>query len=746
MWRRILLGVAVLVALAAGAAFLVDWDGLARGYVERTLAAKTGREVHLEHVRFHAQVPLRIELVGLTIANPAWAEHQPLLALQRADFTLRLLPLLKRQVVLPQVTLVQPVANLEQRDGQRSWVFDEKRQAREQSAGPELPQVGTLAVDRATIRYVDPDAKTALTVLASQGARPGGKAGLTFDASGRYKAEEVKLRGEGASLLTLMDQGDPYPLKLEASVGKTTASFDGQVVNLAKLERLSGDFAIKGDNLEHLYRILGLTLPATPPYHVKGRLARAGALWELDGFAGGMGDSDLSGDLSYDGGQQPPLLQAHLHSKLLDLDDLGPLVGAPPKSGPGETASAEQKKQSDRQDRKDEVVPGERFDTQRWGRLNAQVSLEAAQIRRKHYLPLDDLSARMTLRDQVIELAPLRFGVASGTVDSTVRLDGRKAPLGVQVTTAFRNLQVQRLMPDTKGGRNSVGSLFGEAKLAARGDSMKAMTRTLDGQVRLTMGKGRLSELVFEALGLDAAEAVRIFATGDDTVRLRCMIANLNIRQGVLRPDALVVATEDANVMGTGSVDLGSEQLDLTLYTAPKDPSPISFRAPLHVRGSFKHPQLRPDAGVLAAKAGAAILLGLVNPVLAVLPLIETGPGTESSCGDLVRQAKGWQEAKDPAAKAVKRDEEKRDAQTAGAAAPGQSVPDLPRAADVLRAQRGAQDVPRERTTARRRAGDRAPASGASDAKADAKAGAAARGAEDAPRAEDVLRRSRDGG
>jgi AsmA protein len=739
MWRRVLLGVALLVALVVGTAFLVDWDGLARDWVERALAAKTGREVHLEHVRFHAQLPLRIELVGLTIANPQWARQQPLLALERADFTLRLLPLLKREVVLPQVTLVKPVANLEQHDGKRSWVFDEE-QRREQGAGGDLPHIGVLAVDSATVRYLDPASGTALTVLASQRGQPGGKGGLTFDASGRYRDEQVKVRGEGASLLTLMDQADPYLLKLDASVGKTTASFDGEVINVAKLERVSGDFAIQGDNLEHLYRILGVTVPATPPYRLQGRLSREGALWRLQRFAGGVGDSDVSGDLSYDGGQKPPLLQAQLHSKLLDFDDLGPLVGAPPKTGPGETASAEQKKQSDRQDRKGEAVPDASFNTQRWGRLNAEVSVQAAKIRRKNSLPIDDLSARMTLRDKVIELHPLRFGVASGNVDSTIRLDGRREPLAVQVATAFRNLQVNRLMPNTKGGRNSVGSLFGEAKLAARGDSMKAMTQTLDGQVRLTMGQGRLSELVFEALGLDAAEVVRIFATGDDTVRLRCMIANLGIWQGILKPDALVVATEDANVMGTGTVDLGREQLDLTLYTAPKDPSPISFRAPLHVRGSFKDPKVRPDAGVLAAKAGAAVLLGLVNPVLAVVPLIETGPGTQSSCGELIRQAKGWQESKDPAAKAVKRDEEKHGAQAGAAAAAGRAqerVPDMPRADDVLRAERRAHEASPARASNGKTSAGRATKADEGEAKG---------GAEDAPRAEDVLRKDREGG
>ncbi len=43
-----------------------------------------------------------------------------------------------------------------------------------------------------------------------------------------------------------------------------------------------------------------------------------------------------------------------------------------------------------------------------------------------------------------------------------------------------------------------------------------------------------------------------------------------------------------------------------------------------------------------AAVAGAAatIALGLVNPLLALLPLIDAGPGKDSDCAQLVQDAR----------------------------------------------------------------------------------------------------------
>jgi uncharacterized protein involved in outer membrane biogenesis len=727
MLRRILIGLAILLTAAVLAVVLVDWQGMARDAVVRALEARTGRAVALERIRLHAQLPLRIELIGLSIANPQWAEHQPLLGVQSADFTVRLLPLLRREVVLPQVALVRPEANLEQREGERSWVFDRQPRPDDAATAPALPEVQALSIADATVRYADAQSKTAITIQGSQSASSGQRAGFEFRASGRYKDEPIEIDGRGASLLSLADQGTPYPVKLDAKVGKTAASFDGQVVNPAKLTRVTGDFVIQGDNLERLYRIAGVTLPASPPYRLRGHLTRDGSLWRLESFVGGIGDSDLSGDVSYDAAQKPPLLRAQLRSKLLDLDDLGPLIGAPPKTGPGETASAQQKQQARALARKREVVPEREFKTERWGRLNAQVALDAARIRREKWLPIDDLSVRMTLKDRVIDLAPLRFGVASGNVDSTVRLDGNQSPLAVRAATRFRNLQLARLVPKLQSGPNSTGRLFGDAQLAARGASVKAMTESLDGQLHLTMGPGSMSNILLEALGLDAAEVVELFATGDKVIQVRCMVGNFDVTDGVARATALVIATGDTNVMGTGNVYLAREQLDLTVYAAPKDMSPLSFRAPLHVRGTFKDPQVRPDAGVLAAKGAAAVVLGLINPVLALVPLIETGPGTDSSCGELIAQAKGWREAKDPAARSVRQDEEKkRAAQGDTAAGP---VPDTPRAEDVTRKTPGA-------TGPSNAGGQRANGD-----QPDAKTGPQGGRREEAPRAEDILKR-----
>lgn len=155
--------------------------------------------------------------------------------------------------------------------------------------------------------------------------------------------------------------------------------------------------------------------------------------------------------------------------------------------------------------------------------------------------------------------------------------------------------------------------------------------------------------LVLEAAGLDGAEVLRFLFGGDKPVHLRCAVADVGVEQGVLRSRAIVFDTTDTKVAVDGRIDLRDESLDLTLRPEPKDFSPLSLRSPLHIRGTLKNPSVTPGKR-LFVKGGLAVLLGaLVNPLLALLPLIETGQGTNADCGQLMAAA---QAAGPPAAAA----------------------------------------------------------------------------------------------
>ncbi|MBR7513036.1 hypothetical protein KC219_23040, partial [Mycobacterium tuberculosis] len=75
-----------------------------------------------------------------------------------------------------------------------------------------------------------------------------------------------------------------------------------------------------------------------------------------------------------------PFLKAELVSKRLDFDDLAGFVGAPPKTGAGESANAEQKAKAAALAVKARVLPDTPYDLSKLRAMDADVHWKAQRI------------------------------------------------------------------------------------------------------------------------------------------------------------------------------------------------------------------------------------------------------------------------------------------------------------------------------------------------------------------------------
>ena len=152
-----------------------------------------------------------------------------------------------------------------------------------------------------------------------------------------------------------------------------------------------------------------------------------------------------------------------------------------------------------------------------------------------------------------------------------------------------------------------------------------------------------MSHLVVEAAGIDFAQALGVLVQKDDALPLGCAVADLDVAAGALRPRVMVIDTTDSAVWIDGSLSLATESLDLRAVISPKDFSPLTLRAPVHVRGSFADPEVSLDKAKLGGQVAASVLLALLNPLAALIPLIDTGDsdiarGHAAACRRLTQQ------------------------------------------------------------------------------------------------------------
>ncbi len=194
--RKILLAV-IVVLLALPAVFAVvvgnlDWNrfkptindkvtaAIGRPFAIRgDLSVSWGRQPQESGWRAWLPWP-RITASDIMIANAPWGQAPALATLERATFTLAPLPLLARHVVIRQVQLSHPAADLErQADGTANWVFLMPETGEPSPWKLDLNEIG---FDQGRVGYQDAQLKAELEILVDPLGKPVPFAELAGDA------------------------------------------------------------------------------------------------------------------------------------------------------------------------------------------------------------------------------------------------------------------------------------------------------------------------------------------------------------------------------------------------------------------------------------------------------------------------------------------------------------------------------------------------------------------------------------
>jgi len=645
-WKTPAEGLLLAVLLVVLFVAVFQWNWL-RGPINRAVSERTGREFAIRgdlDVKLGWPVP-HVTARDVTFANPAWAKAPRMIEAGEVEIGVDLLQLLKKNIFLREVRVDRPVVVLEQSaDGRKNWLLD-----KEQSDEGNRVRIGKLTLNQGSISYDDVKQKTSIhaDVSSGQPVGPDGQSGVVFTAKGKYKNNPLTVKGSGGSVLALHDESTPYPLKVEAQSGKTFLSADGTVTGLIKLAAVDMKVAARGASLADLFPLIGIALPDTPAYSTNGRLVHTTHMWRYEKFAGKIGNSDIGGVMQVDTGGKRPYLHGELGSQLLDFEDLGPLIGtrktstaAEPPKQPDDKPALQPVSLPKAEAAGKRVLPDVPFRTDRWDSVDANVTLKAKTIRRAEALPIENLSTRILMRDSVLTLDPLTFGVAGGQLSGLVALNGQQNPIQARARIQARKMQLPKLFPTIQITKASVGQVDGSFDLAGHGNSVADMLASADGKVALVVDGGQVSRLMMETVGLHLWEILRLKISGDQTINIRCVVADFGVTQGVMKSNALVFDTDVTNVLGSGTIDLRREQLDLTFDPETKRTSPISLQSPIYIRGPLGQPSVGVNKGIIAARGAGALALMAVNPLLALLPLIDAGPGPESQCAKYIREAR----------------------------------------------------------------------------------------------------------
>jgi uncharacterized protein involved in outer membrane biogenesis len=614
-----------------------DWNAL-RGPIGRMASAATGREIvirgdlDVDPWSFTPDIRMRELYVG----NPRrYRDRGAFAQVAEADASVRLLPLFVGRLEFTRINLHGADVSLYRgEDGVSNWA-----PSRASTGRPfELPAIREFSLTDGHIRFEDAKRRMVLdanfTTEETLDPRNPGRFALMGEGQINNRPFEVELTG--APLLNVR-RDRPYPFVADVRAGGTRIQANGSITRPFNFARWSAEVEASGPDLADLYTLIGLALPNTPPYDLSGVVERNGSTYGMPRVAGRVGDSDLRG--SFTASRQRDdrlLLEGTFASNRLDFDDLLAVLGAPPSTAGGETASAEQRQMAANLQAQGRLLPDAQLDISRVRNMDARVSYRAARVVSER-APVRALSLDITLDNGLLRLDPMTLDLTQGRVGGALSINARGETPRVDLDVRLSNARIESFV--RLGERQPLtGSLLGRAQLSGSGGSVRDAAAAANGRISLVTPSGEVREAFAELAGINVTRGLGLLLTDDQsTIAIRCGVASFDVRSGVAHVRSMVFDTETMLIRGGGTISLRNETLDLNIEGEAKEPRLLSIGAPISLSGRWRSPEVGIEASDALGQGGIAAALGsLVAPIAAILPFVDAGLAEDANCAALL--------------------------------------------------------------------------------------------------------------
>ena len=655
-------GIVVLALLVALVLFLsfFDWNWL-RPALAHEITAKTGRPAAIDgdlKVHIWSWSPT-VEVDGLRIENPPWADRKIMFAAKSITVRVSLLRLLRGQIVLPLVQLQNPEINLERdKQGRASWELG-TREGKPKPNGkpPKVPTIQQLVINDGQLHVVDEIRKLTFSgslVAGERTDKPNPDA-FKIRSSGTLNAKPFRLDADGGPLFDL-EPSKPYSFSARITASDINLETHVTVLKPFNLGDLAIHFVVSGDDLADVFYLTGLALPNTPKYRLEADVRVDGTLYKVTDLTGRLGDSDLEGDGSVQTAGKRPELTARLHSKVLDIVDLAPTLGhrapesntlaaheptpipvakahgttAKPKATEGPSSASEQL-----------LLPNADLQVNRVRGMNANVDYRAAAVKAPH-MPLKEVNFHLVLADGLLTIDPLDFDTFHGQFAGKVQIDARPDIPVSDIDMRIRGLQLSQFKSAAMKEAPLDGTLLARFKFHGAGSSVHKFAAASNGAMSAVIPEGEINQAMAELTGVNVLSGLGLLISKpQQKIDLRCGIMDFEDKQGQLDTTTFYIDTSKVLITARGGIDLRDEDLNLVLQGHPKAVQLLHLNAPIDIGGTMLHPAFGVKPKKLLLQAGVATALGvLLTPAAAALAFIDPGLTKNKDCATVMEQAR----------------------------------------------------------------------------------------------------------
>lgn len=617
----------VIAVVSAIGVFLVSNPptGLIRAQLIDQVKARTGRTLTIAGpTKFTIFPSLGLSMKDVTLSPPPGMTGPDFAKMAGLDVSVRLLPLLKREVSINQLVLQQPVINLRvDNAGNKSWDFvsatsdarpvrlaqapggasdapgglpsdaqDFLQNARDSSKRPNSKtlaelrqlQLGDVRIVNGIVRYDDAQTNTK-HYLSAVNMRLGLEdinAPLDAKGSVQWRKEKIDLVATVTSVDDIL-RTRPAALVLKLSSKPLNARYDG-TVHLGDVVAAKGAVAADSPSLRRLAEWMQSPLPPARgygPLQFSGVLDSKGDIHKLASAKVDLDNQLAKGTVTVKTGGARPYVNAKLTVSQLDinayLSDGGP---APASSAqPAPSAPANSKSGSKPQSIEDLLGasgPQVKGYTQRsgWSRDPINVAgLGAADVDadltigkifvRNLKIGRSDIEVRLNNKKLKTTIKDIQLYEGRGNGVITANALSNKT-VGVGANLTLSNVEARNLLRDAVNQDWLAGKGTLQLAVNGTGATQNQIMNTLAGNASMNFKDGAVIGLNVAKLirGVSQGNLTNLSAAPDEKTDFSSLSATWGIEKGVARNSDLQLLSPLLRVAGQGDVSLGAQQVD----------------------------------------------------------------------------------------------------------------------------------------------------------------------------------------
>ncbi|EQB30411.1 AsmA family protein [Sphingobium ummariense] len=643
-WRRLhplaKFGVAILIAIFAVWLILFITKGrFLKGPFERTVTALTQRHTAVKgdfqlyfapfSIQFHAQ--------GLTLANPAWAERPFLFTAREVDARIAPFSLLFGKRRFYSLVLNDAAIDLEwnRAHDANSWTFGNGNGGKPLT----FPRIDRASVAGTRLRYFDPRmrllADLAFDTINSVDARIGKAVGVK--GTGRIRDTPFRMTAQLHSPDETANRGRNR-LSLRAWAGTNVIDVKGNLPSVADIENVPLQTQASGRDLSDLLAIIGVAIPQTRTYRLKGQLVKDGDVYRFTDLSGTFGNSDLTGKLTITHGDRIRL-ESELTTRRLDIIDAAPFIGYNPDIIEAKGAAAAAAATGAAPNR---ILPDAALPVNTMRAFDAALKWKIGVVRSRN-VPVSDIDLSLALDKGRLALSPLTFVMARGKVAADIILDARQRPAADSYDIRLAPTPLAKLLAGygvAEAGTS--GTIHGRIKLAGRGDTIHDSLASATGRIAFIIPQGSFWTRNVQLSELDLGTfAYKMFQGRlKEPVQINCGLVAFTVRDGLASTDPILIDTRKNVIAGRGGFSFKTEALDIGVRADGKKFSLFSGQSPVGIGGHFGAPSLNVISPELLGRSGAGLGLALLaSPPAAVLAFVDIGDAKAAACGPVLAGA-----------------------------------------------------------------------------------------------------------